>query len=366
MDSRAEQFINKAVKIHGNRYDYSQFIFNGSRSKGTIICKEHGPFLQRADAHLIGQNCRKCVIQSYTLTKDEFIRRSIEIHGILYNYSLVDYKNNNTKVVIICIEHGPFEQTPSGHLDGQGCSSCSCNKKLTTKEFIKLANIKHNNKYDYTFFIYEGSRSKGTIICPLHGPFIQSAIIHLNSNGCQKCSALTKTSNTDIFITKSIATHGFLYDYSYFDYINANKKGLIICLNHGGFMQAPRSHLSGQGCPKCIGNISQLETKWLDFLSIPFEYRQQTIQIQNRRFLVDAYDPITNTIYEFNGDFWHGNPLKYAPTDLNKKTHTTFGELYKKTIDKEEILKTAGFIVISIWESDWKLQQNQSNKMDIL
>jgi hypothetical protein len=71
-------------------------------------------------------------------------------------------------------------------------------------------------------------------------------------------------------------------------------------------------------------------------------------------YQVDGFDPETNTIYEFNGDYWHGNPVKYNPEDINEINHKTFSELYKETLIKKEILENAGYKVVSIWESEWK------------
>ena len=99
---------------------------------------------------------------------------------------------------------------------------------------------------------------------------------------------------------------------------------------------------------------SFVETEWLDHLGIPMEWRQIKISIGNSHFFVDAYDPTTNTVYEFHGDFWHGNPEVFHPYKINKVAKKTFGNLYKATLKKENILKNAGYNVISIWESDWK------------
>ncbi len=58
------------------------------------------------------------------------------------------------------------------------------------------------------------------------------------------------------------------------------------------------------------------------------------------------------TIYEFHGDYWHGNPNRYNPDD---ETYfgKSFGELYQKTIEREQMIKNMGFNLITIWESDW-------------
>jgi len=49
---------------------------------------------------------------SKKLTTDEFIEKSKKIHGNKYDYSKVCYVNNRTKVCIICINHGEFNQEP--------------------------------------------------------------------------------------------------------------------------------------------------------------------------------------------------------------------------------------------------------------
>ena len=60
---------------------------------------------------------------------EEFITKAIGIHGSIYDYSLVDYKNNKTKVNIICQDHGVFEQRPDNHLQGNGCPKCAGSDK---------------------------------------------------------------------------------------------------------------------------------------------------------------------------------------------------------------------------------------------
>jgi len=117
----------------------------------------------------------------------EFIKKSLNIHNNKYNYSLVNYKNSKTKVKIICPEHGIFEQTPTKHLKGCGCPNCANNVKLSNSEFIKRSNKIHNGKYDYSLVQYENNRTKVKIICPEHGTFKQIPTNHLRGKGCNKC-----------------------------------------------------------------------------------------------------------------------------------------------------------------------------------
>lgn len=56
------------------------------------------------------------------LTQDEFIERSRSVHGNKYDYSKVEYKGKEQKVLIICSEHGEFWQLAGNHLTGRGCS----------------------------------------------------------------------------------------------------------------------------------------------------------------------------------------------------------------------------------------------------
>ena len=75
-----------------------------------------------------------------------------------------------------------------------------------------------------------------------------------------------------------------------------------------------------------------------------------------KRTSVDGYDPKTNTVYEFHGDFWHGNPVVYNPSDINNKNKKTFGQLYQETIDKENRIRQNGYNLVVIWENDFYIQ----------
>lgn len=64
------------------------------------------------------------------LTIESFSEISLKIHKGKYDYSLVDYKNNKTNVIINCPLHGQFLQRPSNHLKGCGCPKCGLNKGI--------------------------------------------------------------------------------------------------------------------------------------------------------------------------------------------------------------------------------------------
>ena len=125
------------------------------------------------------------------LTKEEFIEKARKVHGDKYDYSKVEYINSKTKICIICPTHGEFWQTPENHLQGQGCIECYKQipkKRITTDEWIERAKTVHGNRYDYSKTIYNGYYNKVTIICKIHGEFQQTAYDHLQGKGCPKCS----------------------------------------------------------------------------------------------------------------------------------------------------------------------------------
>lgn len=86
-----------------------------------------------------------------------------------WDYSKVEYKDNESKVCIICPEHGEFWQTPHAHMRGQiGCKKCHyknvAKKQSKNKEkFIFDANKIHKNKYDYSKVEYINARTKVNI-----------------------------------------------------------------------------------------------------------------------------------------------------------------------------------------------------------
>jgi len=259
--SNKEEFINKSNEKHNYKYDYSLVDYINSKTKVKIICKEHGIFEQRPDNH-INNGCPKCAIINKKFTKEQFINKSNIVHNFEYDYSLVNYINVKTKVIIICKKHGEFKQTPKNHLNKQGCPLCYGNSRLNKDEFIKRSNIIHNNKYDYSLVKYKNNKTKVKIICPVHGIFEQTPNSHLLNIGCNKCAKNILT--TEQFIKKCKNIHGDKYDYSLVNYKNTMIKINIICSKHGIFNQSSIDHLNGSGCPVCSNNKKLTTVDFID------------------------------------------------------------------------------------------------------
>ena len=183
------EFIKRAIETHGDVYDYSLVEYIGAHRKVKIICLIHGIFEQVAGSHLTGCRCPVC-FGTRRSTTEEFIKKSKVIYGNLHNYSLVEYKDNATKIKIICNEHGIFEKFPNNYLNGKGCPACIGKKKLNAEEFIKKSKIIHGNLYDYSLVEYKNNHTKVKIICKMHGVFEQKPNNHFNGQGCSKCAGL--------------------------------------------------------------------------------------------------------------------------------------------------------------------------------
>ncbi len=244
-----KEFVTKARKVHGRRYIYSEVDYVNSHIPVQIVCRKHGAFPQSPNSQLNGQGCPTCGGTKQSNTA-EFIDKAIGVHGLRYDYSLVNYVRALSKVIIVCPTHGRFPQTPANHLVGHGCPACAGKKKRDTKGFIAEARKVHGRRYDYSKVCYSTVDEKVTIICRKHGPFEQSPYNHLKGHNCRDCSGLKKRT-TESFISKAREVHGDYYDYSHVHYVNDREKVKIICPQHGAFPQSPNKHLAGQGCISC-------------------------------------------------------------------------------------------------------------------
>ena len=181
-----EEFIERSKSIHGDKYDYSPVQYDRSDKKVKLICPIHGVFEQRPHNHLKGQTCPKC--SDGILTKEDFFNKCEIIHHNKYDYSLSDYENGRSIIKIICPIHGMFEQIARVHFKGHGCPKCNGGVLSNKEDFIRKSIDIHKTKYDYSLVDYINAHRKVQIICKKHGVFEQSPNKHLLGHGCSKCS----------------------------------------------------------------------------------------------------------------------------------------------------------------------------------
>lgn len=133
-----EKIVKRFIEVHGDKYNYDNVNYISPRDKVEIICKKHGVFLQFPYSHLQGCGCPKCGLETlskrFAKTTEEFITEAKGVHGNLYDYSKVDYKNSATKVEIVCKKHGSFWQNPMSHLKGIKCPMCYAELSVSKNE----------------------------------------------------------------------------------------------------------------------------------------------------------------------------------------------------------------------------------------
>ena len=258
-----QSWIDKFIKVHGDKYDYSKFEFVNANTNSTIICPIHGDFQQNPYSHSKGCGCPKCVndklYNKFSFNKEEFIKRARMVHGNKYDY-IGEYKNMRTKMRAVCPEHGEFEFYPGNHIyHGQGCPKCGIikcvkTKTMTTEQFVNRCKAVHGDKYDYSITNYNGWDNHFQYICH-----------------------------------------------------KADKNGN----EHGIIEQLPSVHILQKcGCPKCSHIVSRAESEIADFVSKYYKVVKNSRKILPSGKELDIYIPSLRIAIEYCGMKWHSEPYK--------------------------------------------------------
>jgi len=337
-----EQWVQEAIKIHGNKYCYDKVVYVGNNVKICIKCPEHGEFWQTPSNHLSGKECLKCSYEKrgkkLTSTNYRFIEKAKRVHSDKYDYSKLVYVNAKTKVCISCPNHGEFYQLPSKHLTGNTCPKCAdeirnINNTKTNDGFIAQSKIIHKNAYCYDKVEYVNAKINVCIICDKHGEFLCTPNNHLRGKGCPKCVGKNKT--TEEWIVEAKQVHGDKYNYSKVDYKRCETKVCINCVEHGDFWQVAQYHLSGNGCPVC--KQSKLENEAsaiLNKLNVKYERQYKPLFLKNGKGQqsLDFYLLDYNIAVECQGE-QHFKPIDFA--GKGEKWMNQLFEKNKKSDDRK-------------------------------
>jgi len=222
--NKTEEFIEKAIQIHGDKYDYSKVVYENNLKEVIIICKEHGEFLQKPSSHLQGRGCIKCS-NTYNYTTEEWIQKAKSVHNNNYDYSNSVYINAKIPINILCLNcKGYFLQMSSVHLYGGGCSKC-CNSKKYSKGQIEWLNFLSSY---YNINIYHAEnigeflipttkyRADGycqdtNTIFEYHGKFWHGSPIHYDSNQINKITNCTFGELYEKTLEKEFKIYGLGY-----------------------------------------------------------------------------------------------------------------------------------------------------------
>jgi hypothetical protein len=380
-----DSFIEKANKTHQNKFNYDLVVYKDSLTKVKIKCKDNHIFEQTPAHHICGNGCPICAGKHRTF--EDFKELSKEKYPeIPFDFGTSLFKNMTTPIDIICPRKHTFTIPPSRHLldDSKGgCIECAnistgSSNSYSQEQWIDLAKSKHHDLWLYDKVVYVNSQTEVIIGCKEHGYFIQIPAIHLGGSGCRKCGnercAKSKMITEEGFIDRieqCKEVHNNKYNYNRIYRDDGYLRIEMICDKHGIFDQRLEHHIKGHGCYKCVVNYSKKQIEWLEYRQIRDGFIQHACnigeyQIPETCMHADGFRKETNTIYEFQGDFWHGNPKIFIQTDINPKTNNTYGMLFERTKSKIKMLISNDYTVIEVWENDWDRGKKAVNNIQNL
>lgn len=292
-------------------------------------------------------------------------------NGILLTPNQI-YTNTNTHMEFICKNKHIWTAKPNVILRGCGCPLCYKEQdrplRVTLEGFrLKLSNI-NTTRISQIHILedtWKGVETKHKFGCEYGHVWLTTPdnIIHRLS-GCPMCYGNNKKTTESFqreLYNRSIDNPGFqiaLEDGQ--EYINASTKLLFVCSNKHNWVATPSDILSGYGCPTCARKpFSRKAIKWLKSIEDILGYKIQHAEnlgeyiIPGTLYRADGYDKHTNTIYEYHGNRFHGNPDMFNPTD---KCHPfdkelTAGILFNRTTNKENKIRELGYNLIIQWET---------------
>lgn len=295
-------------------------------------------------------------------TQEEFVGDAKRFHGNKYDYSKTVYHTSKDTVTITCPIHGDFRQVAYSHLRG-GCARCPRHSSVDQVEFERRATSVHSGKYEYAKSDYQRSANKLIITCPLHGDFQQYPQNHLRGQGCRRCTDDTRSTSVGDWIQAATQKHSGVYDYQQVGRVRCKDIVTIGCRKHGEICQRAGSHLRGEGCPRCSKRVSKSSLLWLEAMSRVDDTQIQhggnggEVRLTGTRMHADGFSVDLNKVYEYLGDYYHGNPRKYAADTLNKTSKQTMGELHTKTLKRRKLIESLGYSYEEIWEDEFKVAE---------
>lgn len=321
---KQDNFIRKAKQLYPG-YDYSKVEYVDRDKRITVGCPKHGFFsitprtLIRGTKGKPAHGCWKCygtpepVLNDGKSPLEVFKKNMVNLYGDKYEFHWEDYKNLDSLVRFTCKLHGEQTRRAKALKNGNGCLYCS--GKFYPPDWIKNAKAIHGDKYEYDESkLPKTQDSYIRYKCPVHGWQMSRYDCHVVQGcGCPVCANYTnKLSNEQrkqIWLKRCEERFNDRFDYSKFDYVNNDTKGVIYCREHHySFMVSPDTHIRGAGgCPYCVGSIGEVHIRtWLENHHISFEPQfkipNENLFCKRQYLCVDFYLPRQNMIIEMNGE----------------------------------------------------------------
>lgn len=368
-----EQFIQEVIEKHGDKFDLSQINYINNYTPVIVTCKKHNEIFSIRPFLLLESDicCPKCRSEYKTKTTEQFIQEAKAIWGDTYDYSETIYVNANTKVKIICPQHGPFYKNPGNHIhEKQGCPYCS-KILINTASFITRALEIYGEDYDYSEVNVVDLYTPVKIICKEHGPFWRTPDEFLNKKfDCPICKEKRthdkKFKSQEQFLKELYSIFGDAYDYSKVVYVDCYTPVELICKEHGPFFKDPLHLLNRQsGCPLCSISKGELTVRSsLIDLNINFK---KSKTFENCRYIrplpFDFYLPDYNCCIEYQGE-QHYRPSTFGQFSL-EEAEQNFKEQQIRDQIKKDFCKESKISLIEI-KYNLPLVQIEENLKEIL
>lgn len=371
-------FVIASVKRHAMRYDYPEEQFLSMSRYCEIACEKHAGFRILPQAHLDGEGCPVCDFQH------AFLDKAMTLFGERYDYSHVAFTTANAKekITVRCIAHDVLSsQSAEVHLRGTPfCPRCKAlsreqstaqrrerNQPSLIQAFEQAAFKAHAGKYKYPKLGRELITwgSKITVFCPEHQyTFTPSAAVHVQQGkrspaGCQRCkgdASRLKYRTPYQQVKKRLTEHGFTLLVSEEDYVSQRESVFVRCNEGHELSVVPQKIFSGRGCPDCSPHVGEAITRSILESAL-------RITLSNRRFYrkdypnlvaphacleLDGYNAKHQIAFEYQGA-WH----------LQRRCHKT-EDSYLKQLQRDEqkkiMCRELGIALIEVYEFDYPFQ----------
>ena len=260
---------------------------------------------------------------------------------------------------------------------GGKCSYCSINKvckhnnlTITHPELCKEWDFGKNEKgpENYTF----GSHAKVFWVCPINPcgchKYNSSILERTNGHGCSFCNNGKACPHYNLLIDNFELCQEWDNDKNDLSPINYSPhsstsiwwKCKINSSHKWDARILDRNRVNPGGCPFCMKHgYSKISLEWFNYIMNKENINIQHAENGGEYFIygvgkVDGYCKETNTVYEFHGDYYHGNPIRFNSEDINPTNHKTYGELYSKTLLRDKLIISKSYKLIIMWEYDFK------------
>jgi Zn finger protein HypA/HybF involved in hydrogenase expression len=361
------EFVKAYVEKDGTKLRSTEYI--DSKTPLDLMCsKRHEYSATFSNFKNKGTRCPICAGNvKYTF---EEVKAFVEADGT--KLLSLEYINVRTKLNLMCPKSHKYTMTLGDFKNGgQRCPECSIRRRSEKLRF-DFSDVKAFVEADGTTLRsqeYVNCSIPLEFKCPKGHKYSNNFDNFKNKNQrCPKCARerLAKKLRFDFSDVKTyVEADGTTLCSS--EYVNCDTPLDFMCPK-GHEYSNTFSHFKndGQRCPRCSGGpVSKISQVWLDqkdkLHPTPL-LREHRIIVSGKKYKVDALDLLTKTVYEFLGGFYHGNPARFKPEDMNLKLKKSYGQLHKETFERILALESAGYKVVYIWEKDFQEQQKLANK----